>query len=115
MSGTRRVCKIWANCANKKKEDPHNPLDVPYREPAPNGTNGTASDLHLKAAKKFPTLKQQQIWVAQQEIKAAETRANARADELKRVMLVIKQGQQKAARAQKEKVGANLRLDISIA
>src|SRR3989441_4171734 len=55
------------------------------------------------------------MWVAQQEIKAAETRANARADETKRVMTVIRQGQQKAAQAKKEMVEANLRLVISIA
>src|SRR5207249_7529754 len=89
---------------SKSKEERQNLLYVSFREPVPNGTtNGAASDLHLKAAKKFPTLKQQQIWVAQQEIKAAETRANARADELKRVMAVIKQGQQKAAQAKKER------------
>ncbi len=100
-----RVIELWTNGASKSKE-----------ERQTNGTtNGAASDLHLKAAKKFPTLKQQQIWVAQQEIKAAETRANARADELKRVMAVIKQGQQKAAQAKKEMVEANLRLVISIA
>src|SRR2546422_468279 len=110
-----RVIELWTNGASKSKEERQNLLYVSFREPAPNGTNGTASDLHLKAAKKFPTLKQQQIWVAQQEIKAAETRANARADELKRVMAVIKQGQQKAAQAKKEMDEANLRLVISIA
>src|SRR6266705_3227387 len=88
-----RVIELWTNGASKSKEERQNLLYVSFREPVPNGTtNGAASDLHLKAAKKFPTLKQQQIWVAQQEIKAAETRANARADELKRVMAVIKQG-----------------------
>ena len=111
-----RVIELWTNGASKSKEERQNLLYVSFREPVPNGTtNGAASDLHLKAAKKFPTLKQQQIWVAQQEIKAAETRANARADELKRVMAVIKQGQQKAAQAKKEMVEANLRLVISIA
>src|SRR5438128_316608 len=110
-----RVIELWTNGASKSKEERQNLLYVSFREPVPNGTNGAASDLHLKAAKKFPTLKQQQIWVAQQEIKAAEARANARADELKRVMAVIKQGQQKAAQAKKEMVEANLRLVISIA
>ncbi len=110
-----RVIDLWTNGANKSKEERQNLLYVSFREPGPNGTNGAPSDLHLKAAKKFPTLKQQQIWVAQQEIKAAEVRANARADELKRVMALIKQGQQKAAQAKKEMVEANLRLVISIA
>src|SRR5205814_983149 len=68
-----------------------------------------------KAAKKFQSPKQQQIWVAQQEIKLAEQRANTKADEIKRVMTIIKQGQVKAAQAKKEMVEANLRLVISIA
>src|SRR5256712_4074413 len=110
-----RVIDLWTNGNSKSKEERRNVLFVSFREPATNGANGVNSDLHLKAAKKFPTLKQQQIWVAQQEIKAAEARANARADEIKRVMAIIKQGQQKAAQAKKEMVEANLRLVISIA
>ncbi|HEY7364829.1 MAG TPA: RNA polymerase sigma factor RpoD [Methylomirabilota bacterium] len=109
-----RVIDLWTNGATKSKEERQNLLYVSFREPGPNGGNGV-SDLHLKAAKKFSTLKQQQIWVAQQEVKAAEGRANARADELKRVMAIIKQGQQRAAQAKKEMVEANLRLVISIA
>src|SRR5918999_3883226 len=109
-----RVIELWANGASKSKEERQNLLFVSFREPSGNGGSG-GSDFHLKAAKKFPTLKQQQIWVAQQEIKAAEARAEARADELKRVMAVIKQGQAKAAQAKKEMVEANLRLVISIA
>src|SRR2546425_595014 len=110
-----RVIELWTNGASKSKEERQNLLYVSFREPVPNASNGAASDINLNAAKKVPTLKQQQIWVAQQEIKAAEARANARADELKRVMAVIKQGQQKAAQAKKEMVEANLRLVISIA
>jgi RNA polymerase primary sigma factor len=110
-----RIIELWTNGASKSKEERQNLLYVSFREPGGNGTGGVPSDLHLRAAKKFTTLKQQQIWVAQQEIKAAETRANAAADELKRVMAVIKQGQQKAAQAKKEMVEANLRLVISIA
>jgi RNA polymerase primary sigma factor len=110
-----RVIELWTNGASKSKEERQNLLYVSFREPGGNGTAGVPSDLHLRAAKKFATLKQQQIWVAQQEIKAAEGRANAAADELKRVMAVIKQGQQKAAQAKKEMVEANLRLVISIA
>jgi RNA polymerase primary sigma factor len=111
-----RVIDLWTNGANKSKEERQNLLYVSFREPGGNGSAAAMpSDLHLRAAKKFATLKQQQIWVAQQEIKAAETRANAESDELKRVMAVIKQGQQKAAQAKKEMVEANLRLVISIA
>src|SRR5262245_55768135 len=111
-----RVIDLWTNGANKSKEERQNLLYVSFREPGGNGTaSAMPSDLHLRAAKKFATLKQQQIWVAQQEIKAAEMRANAVSEELKKVMAVIKQGQQKAAQAKKEMVEANLRLVISIA
>src|SRR3989454_666818 len=49
------------------------------------------------------------------DIERAEQRANAKADEIKRVMTIIRQGQVKAAQAKKEMVEANLRLVISIA
>ena len=111
-----RVIQLWTNGNGKAREERQNLLYVSFGEPGA-GTNGLAgqSDLHLKAAKKFGTLKQQQVWVAQQEIKAAESRANAKADDLKRVMTIVKQGQYKAALAKKEMVEANLRLVISIA
>jgi RNA polymerase primary sigma factor len=108
-----RVIELWTNGNGKAREERQNLLYVSFGEPGANGAG--QSDLHLKAAKKFGTLKQQQVWVAQQEIKAAEARANARAEELKKVMAVIKQGQFKAALAKKEMVEANLRLVISIA
>jgi RNA polymerase primary sigma factor len=109
-----RVIHLWTNGRRPSPEEVQNLIYVSFRDPGINGANG-ASDLHLKAAKKFQSPKQQQIWVAQQEIKAAEGRANAKADEIKRVMTVIKQGQHKAAVAKKEMVEANLRLVISIA
>jgi RNA polymerase primary sigma factor len=110
-----RVIELWTSGNGKAREERQNLLYVSFGEPGT--THGLAgqSDLHLKAAKKFGTLKQQQVWVAQQEIKAAEARANAKADELKKVMAVVKQGQYKAALAKKEMVEANLRLVISIA
>jgi RNA polymerase primary sigma factor len=110
-----RVIALWSNGRRPSPEEVQNLIYVSFRDPAVNGTNGVNGDLHLRAAKKFQSPKQQQIWVAQQEIKAAETRANARADEIKKVMAVIRQGQQKAAQAKKEMVEANLRLVISIA
>jgi RNA polymerase primary sigma factor len=110
-----RVINLWTNGRRPSPEEVQNLIYVAFRDPGANGANGTAGDLHLKAAKKFQSPKQQQIWVAHQEIKVAETRANARADEIKRVMTVIKHGQQKAAIAKKEMVEANLRLVISIA
>jgi RNA polymerase primary sigma factor len=110
-----RVIELWTSGNGKAREERQNLLYVSFGEPgAGNGMAGQ-SDLHLKAAKKFGTLKQQQVWVSQQEIKAAEARANAKAEDLKKVMSVIKHGQFKAALAKKEMVEANLRLVISIA
>ena len=112
-----RVIQLWTNGRRPSAEEVQNLIYVSFRDPASaQGTNGSgAADLHLRAAKKFASPKTQQIWVAQQEIKAAEVRANARADEIKRVMTIIKEGQRKAAIAKKEMVEANLRLVISIA
>jgi RNA polymerase primary sigma factor len=111
-----RVIALWTNGRRPSPEEVQNLIYVSFRDPGVNGSNGPgAGDLHLRAAKKFQSPKTQQIWVAQQEIKLAEHRANARADEIKKVMAVIKQGQQKAAQAKKEMVEANLRLVISIA
>jgi RNA polymerase primary sigma factor len=112
-----RVIQLWNNGRRPSAEEVQNLIYVSFRDPASaQGANGAGvGDLHLKAAKKFSSPKQQQTWVAQQEIKAAEARANARTDEIKRVMAIIKEGQRKAAIAKKEMVEANLRLVISIA
>ena len=72
-------------------------------------------DLYQKAAAKYPSIKDRLVWVAQQKIKRAEELADARAEELKNIVKIIKQGEAKAARAKKEMVEANLRLVISIA
>ena len=110
-----QVIKLWTNGRRPSPEEVQNLIYVSFRDPATNGAATGVGDLHLKAAKKFPSPKQQQVWVAQQEIKVAEGRANAKADEIKRVMTIIKAGQVKAAQAKKEMVEANLRLVISIA
>ena len=112
-----RVIRLWTNGRRPSTDEVQNLIYVSFRDPAANGaaTAGGVGDLHLKAAKKFPSPKQQQVWVAQQEIKVAEGRANAKADEIKRVMTINKAGQVKAAQAKKEMVEANLRLVISIA
>ncbi|PYN55775.1 MAG: RNA polymerase sigma factor RpoD [Candidatus Rokuibacteriota bacterium] len=110
------VIRLWTNGRRPSADEVQNLIYVSFRDPGVNG--GTAvggGDLHLRAAKKFQSPKQQQVWVAQQEIKVAEARANAKADEIKRVMTIIKAGQVKAAQAKKEMVEANLRLVISIA
>ncbi len=52
---------------------------------------------------------------AERKIKRVEQEAEARVDELKRIVRVIRQGEEKAAQAKKEMVEANLRLVISIA
>jgi RNA polymerase primary sigma factor len=110
-----RIIGLWTNGRRPSPEEVQNLIYVSFRDPGANGGNGAIGDLHLKAAKKFQSPKQQQVWVAQQEIKAAEVRAKARADEIKKVMGIIKTGQHKAAIAKKEMVEANLRLVISIA
>ncbi len=107
------VIALWTNGRRPSAEEVQNLIYVSFGANGANGIHDT--DLDQKAAKKFASPKQRQIWVAQQEIKRAEVRANARADEIKRVMAVIKAGQAKAARAKKEMVEANLRLVISIA
>ena len=72
-------------------------------------------DLYQKSASKYPGIKDRLVWVAQQKIKRSEEGASARAEDLKRIVGFIKQGEAKAARAKKEMVEANLRLVISIA
>ncbi len=72
-------------------------------------------DLYQKAAARFRTIKDRLVWVARQKIKRAEELAQADAPELKHIVHLIKSGEQKAARAKKEMVEANLRLVISIA
>jgi RNA polymerase primary sigma factor len=110
------VIRLWTNGRRPSADEVQNLIYVSFRDPGVNGGVAVGGgDLHLKAAKKFQSPKQQQVWVAQQEIKVAETRANAKADEIKRVMTIIKAGQVKAAQAKKEMVEANLRLVISIA
>jgi RNA polymerase primary sigma factor len=52
---------------------------------------------------------------AQRKIKRVESEAEAKVDELKRIVRVIRAGEEKAAQAKKEMVEANLRLVISIA
>jgi RNA polymerase primary sigma factor len=112
-----RVIRLWTNGRRPSTDEVQNLIYVSFRDPATNGGAAAAGvgDLHLRAAKKFPSPKQQQVWVAQQEIKVAEGRANTKAEEIKRVMTIIKAGQVKAAQAKKEMVEANLRLVISIA
>jgi RNA polymerase primary sigma factor len=108
------VIALWTNGRRPSPEEVQNLIYVAFGGNGLNGAHGDA-DLDQKAAKKFGSPKQRQIWVAQQEIKRAEVRAKTKADEIKRVMGAIKAGQQKAARAKKEMVEANLRLVISIA
>ncbi|MFQ5520582.1 MAG: sigma-70 family RNA polymerase sigma factor, partial [Candidatus Methylomirabilia bacterium] len=72
-------------------------------------------ELYQKAAARYPSIKDRLVWVAHQRIKRAEEQAQAKADELRRIVGVIKRGEEKAARAKKDMVEANLRLVISIA
>ncbi|MFQ5521209.1 MAG: RNA polymerase sigma factor RpoD, partial [Candidatus Methylomirabilia bacterium] len=72
-------------------------------------------EFYQKAAARYPSIKDRLVWVAHQRIKRAEEQAQAKADELRRIVGVIKRGEEKAARAKKDMVEANLRLVISIA
>jgi RNA polymerase primary sigma factor len=72
-------------------------------------------DLYQKAASRFPSIKDRLVWMAQQKIRRAEEHAQTRADDLKKIVSLIRAGEAKAARAKKEMVEANLRLVISIA
>src|SRR6266568_3525762 len=81
-----RVIHLWTNGRRPSPEEVQNLIYVSFRDPGVGAINGQVGDLHLRAAKKFQSPKAQQIWVAQQEIKLAEQRANAKADEIKRVM-----------------------------
>ncbi len=66
------------------------------------------SDRHLAAPERWKRY-------AQRKIKRVESDAEAKVDELKRIVRVIRAGEEKAAQAKKEMVEANLRLVISIA
>jgi RNA polymerase primary sigma factor len=72
-------------------------------------------DLYEKAAARHPSIKDRLVWIAQQKVKRAEEQAQTRAEDLKRIVALIKAGEAKAAQAKKEMVEANLRLVISIA
>jgi len=67
-------------------------------------SEGVAGDLHLKAARSSPP-KQQQVWVAQQEIKVAETRANAKPTDQARHD-IIRRARSRPRKAKKEMVEA---------
>ena len=72
-------------------------------------------DLYERAAQRHPSIKDRLVWVAHQKIKRAEEHAKTRADDLKKIVGLIRAGEAKAAQAKKEMVEANLRLVISIA
>jgi RNA polymerase primary sigma factor len=70
--------------------------------------------LNTAADRKLPPRERWRRY-AERKIKRVEQDAEARVEELKRIVQVIRQGEEKAAQAKKEMVEANLRLVISIA
>ena len=70
--------------------------------------------LNTTADRKLPPRERWKRY-AERKVKRVEQEAEARVDELKRIVHVIRQGEEKAAQAKKEMVEANLRLVISIA
>ena len=70
--------------------------------------------LNTPADRKLPPRERWKRY-AERKTKRVEQEAEARVDELKRIVHVIRQGEEKAAQAKKEMVEANLRLVISIA
>jgi RNA polymerase primary sigma factor len=70
--------------------------------------------LNTTADRKLPPRERWKRY-AERKTKRVEQEAEARVDELKRIVHVIRQGEEKAAQAKKEMVEANLRLVISIA
>src|SRR5438477_3721345 len=61
-----RVIHLWTNGRRPSPEEVQNLIYVSFRDPAATSAANGVSDLHLKAAKKFQSPKQQQIWLAQQ-------------------------------------------------
>jgi RNA polymerase primary sigma factor len=125
------LLEVWSQDLKKLVEKIHRAereiaLWSDGRRPAPTAVDAFLSslsdgeddgdrDLYQKAAVRYPSIKDRLVWVAQQKIKRAEESAQARAEELKNIVKVIKGGEATAARAKKEMVEANLRLVISIA
>jgi RNA polymerase primary sigma factor len=70
--------------------------------------------LNTSADRKLPPNERWKRY-AQRKIKRVEIDADAKVDELKRIVRIIRAGEEKAAQAKKEMVEANLRLVISIA
>jgi RNA polymerase primary sigma factor len=70
--------------------------------------------LNTPADRKLPPRERWRRY-AERKIKRVEQEAEARIDELRRIVQVIRAGEEKAAQAKKEMVEANLRLVISIA
>lgn len=98
INRAERVIELWTSGSGTTRDERQNLLYVSFGDLA---ATPRALDLHLRAAKKFGTLKQQQLWVARHEIKSAEERANARAEELKRLVADIEEQRRVA-----EEVGA---------
>ena len=102
-----REIRLWGDPDKGRPEDFQAFLDS-VNDPEDSDLLNTPADRRLAPRERWKRY-------AERKIKRVEAEAEARVDELKRIVQVIRTGEEKAAQAKKEMVEANLRLVISIA
>jgi RNA polymerase primary sigma factor len=108
VSKAERELLLWSDPERGRPEEFQNFLFGSLDDPEDGDLLNTASDRKLAPRERWKRY-------AQRKIKRVETEAEAKVDELKRIVRIIRAGEEKAAQAKKEMVEANLRLVISIA
>jgi RNA polymerase primary sigma factor len=103
-----RELELWSDPEKGRPEEFQAFLFGSLEDPDDADLLNTASDRRLAPRERWKRY-------AQRKIKRVETEADAKVDELKRIVRIIRSGEEKAAQAKKEMVEANLRLVISIA
>jgi len=103
-----RELLLWSDPERGKPEEFQAFLFGSLEDPEDGDLLNTPSDRRLAPRERWKRY-------AQRKIKRVESEADAKVDELKRIVRIIRTGEEKAAQAKKEMVEANLRLVISIA